>query len=64
MGRGSGGGSSSRRGGGRGRMGGPKAAGPNGYCICTKCGHRIKHVAGKPCIQQKCPKCGTQMTRE
>ena len=49
---------------GSGRMGGPKAAGPSGYCICPQCGHKTKHAAGKPCNQQKCPKCGTQMTRE
>jgi hypothetical protein len=49
---------------GRGRMGGPLAAGPGGYCICPSCGHKEEHVAGKPCNQQKCPKCGVQMTRE
>jgi transposase len=45
-------------------MDGPFAAGPGGYCICPECGHKIKHVAGKPCNRQKCPKCGAQMTRE
>jgi hypothetical protein len=64
MGRGTGGGRGSRSGGGRGRMGGGKAAGPAGYCVCTNCGHRVKHVAGKPCFELKCPKCGTLMTRE
>jgi hypothetical protein len=54
------------RGGGRGpgRMGGPKAAGPGGNCVCPNCGHRVPHVAGQPCYQRQCPKCGTQMTRE
>ena len=28
------------RGGGRGRMGGPFAAGPEGFCICPNCGHK------------------------
>lgn len=55
-----------RRGGGRGpgRMGGPKAAGPGGHCICPNCGYRVPHAAGQPCYQQVCPKCGTAMTRE
>ena len=71
MGRGQGG-SGGRRGGGAGRgagrgpgrMGGSKAAGPGGYCICPSCGHRELHVAGEPCYQKKCPQCGAQMVRE
>jgi len=55
---------SSGRGGGRGRRGGSKAAGPDGYCVCPKCGHKVEHIAGQPCYDQKCPKCGTQMVRE
>jgi hypothetical protein len=60
---------SGRGGGGRGdgrgpgRGGGPFAAGPGGECVCSKCGHRIPHTVGVPCYQEKCPKCGTQMTR-
>ena len=50
--------------GGRGRMGGPSAAGPGGNCICPNCGHKAPHVAGQPCDQQACPKCGTTMARE
>ena len=49
---------------GVGRMGGPFAAGPGGFCVCPECGNKIEHVAGKPCNQQKCTKCGAQMTRE
>jgi hypothetical protein len=45
-------------------MGGPLAAGPTGYCVCLSCGHRVEHEAGKPCNRQKCPQCGTRMTRE
>ena len=60
----SGGGQGSGQGQGPGRMGGPKAAGPDGSCICPQCGHKEKHVAGKPCNQQKCPKCGIQLVRE
>jgi len=53
------------RGGGRGpgRMGGGKAAGPGGYCVCPNCGHQEPHTVGVPCYQKKCPECGTQMTR-
>jgi hypothetical protein len=67
-GRGSGGGrgGGAGRGSGRGpgRMGGSKAAGPGGDCVCPNCGHRVSHVVGQPCYQVQCPKCGTQMTRE
>ncbi len=51
-----------RTAGGRGRMGGI-AAGPNGECICPKCGATVLHQIGIPCTQQKCPKCGSRMTR-
>lgn len=61
---GGGGGRGGGRRGGRGRMGGSQAAGPDGYCVCPNCNHKVKHVAGKPCFEQKCPKCGTQMIRE
>jgi len=47
-----------------GRMGGPQAAGPGGKCVCPKCGHTQDHVAGQPCREQTCPKCGTRMVRE
>jgi len=47
-----------------GRMGGPKAAGPAGDCVCPVCGQRDHHEPGIPCIQRKCPKCGSAMTRE
>jgi hypothetical protein len=50
--------------GGRGRMGGPKAAGPNGYCVCPSCGYREIHKVGQSCNQKKCPECGTLMVRE
>jgi len=51
------------RGGGRGQGGG-FAAGPGGDCVCPDCGERTAHQLGKPCYEQKCPKCGTPMTRE
>ncbi len=63
LGRGVGAGRGAGRGtGGRGRMGG-FAAGPGGECICPKCGARVKHQVGVPCYQQKCPNCGSPMTR-
>ena len=63
--RGPGGGQGRGRGGGSlGRMGGPLAGGAVGTCLCPKCGHREPHERGVPCVQRKCPKCGTAMTRE
>ena len=52
------------RGAGRGRMNGPAAAGPGGQCVCPKCGATASHKIGIPCYKQKCPKCGSPMTRE
>jgi predicted Fe-Mo cluster-binding NifX family protein len=49
---------------GLGRMGGPKAAGPAGFCVCPKCGRRAPHERGVPCAGQKCPECGAAMVRE
>jgi len=49
--------------GGRGRMGGPMAAGPSGNCICPKCGYSELHQRGLPCNQKQCPKCGNIMIR-
>jgi hypothetical protein len=53
-----------RVGGGGKRMGGPVAAGPGGYCVCKACGYREAHVAGSPCSDKSCPKCGTNLVRE
>lgn len=47
---------------GGGRMGG-FAAGPGGICKCPKCGYEEPQVRGRPCMNKKCPKCQTQMTR-
>ena len=47
----------------KGRMGGPYAAGPGGDCVCPSCGEKLAHMAGQPCNQRKCPKCGSAMTR-
>lgn len=48
---------------GRGRMGGPLAGGPGGYCICPECKRTFEHVTGHPCVQQKCPDCGVALQR-
>lgn len=48
---------------GQGRMGG-QTGGAIGLCVCTKCGHREPHERGVPCIQKRCPTCGTALTRE
>jgi len=38
--------------------------GPNGYCVCEKCGYKTPHQRGIPCSDLKCPKCGTILKRE
>lgn len=49
---------------GKGRMGGPFAAGPGGNCVCPNCGHEVPHIVGQPCNQKTCPKCDARMTRQ
>jgi cation diffusion facilitator family transporter len=38
--------------------------GPEGYCLCPKCGYKQKHKRGTPCSIIKCPKCNTSLVRE
>lgn len=38
--------------------------GPEGYCVCLKCGYKQKHKRGVPCSTIKCPKCKINLTRE
>lgn len=45
-------------------QGGPFVGGVGGNCICPNCGHREPHQRGIPCVQVKCPQCGTEMIRE
>lgn len=63
---GSGGGTGRGRGGrgnrGRGSCGSFMGAG--GACICTRCGQRMPHSTGVPCLEERCPSCGAAMVRE
>lgn len=38
--------------------------GSRGYCICPKCETKEVHLAGQPCQETICPKCGAKMLRE
>jgi hypothetical protein len=50
------------QGGGKGRMGG-SGLGIGGDCVCPQCGTKAPHERSMPCMQQKCPQCGTLMVR-
>ena len=65
FGRGGGGGRGGGRGQGQGggRQQGGRGLGPGGECLCPNCGHKAPHKRGVPCYKQKCPECGTTMTR-
>ena len=54
-----------RRGrGNRGRANCGSLMGAGGTCICPKCGNKVPHDAGIPCIEERCPSCGAAMVRE
>lgn len=38
--------------------------GSGGYCVCPKCGKKLPHERGTPCMQVSCPDCGATMVRE
>ncbi len=38
--------------------------GSGGYCICAKCGKKVRHQTGVKCTTIKCPDCGKPMIRE
>lgn len=38
--------------------------GPDGYCVCSKCGYKQAHEKGTPCSIIKCPKCGKNLERK
>lgn len=39
------------------------AKGPDGYCVCDKCGYKTPHQRGVPCSSLKCPRCNKNLTR-
>jgi Zn finger protein HypA/HybF involved in hydrogenase expression len=41
-----------------------RGGGPSGNCICLKCGTKVPHQAGTPCMDTQCPQCGAKMVRE
>jgi cation diffusion facilitator family transporter len=53
-----------RRGKFKGEIAEARGKGPEGYCICKKCGYKIKHKKSIPCSTIKCPKCNTNLARE
>ena len=53
-----------RRGAHNGTMPDANDPGPGAYCICEKCGNRVRHARGTPCATLKCPDCGTLTRRE
>jgi len=46
-----------------GRGFGRRAGGPPTVCVCPVCGNQQAKVAGLPCSQMKCNKCGSLMVR-
>ncbi len=44
---------------GRGRL----SQGPAGECVCPRCGQRVSHQRGIPCLEMNCSKCGTALVR-
>ena len=41
-----------------------RGLGAGGFCICPKCEEKIPHRRGIPCLEERCPKCGSKMLRE
>jgi len=41
-----------------------KGKGPEGYCVCSKCGYEIIHTKGLPCSALGCPKCQINLERK
>lgn len=41
-----------------------RGKGPEGYCICLKCGYKTEHRRGVPCSNLTCPNCHLPLKRE
>jgi len=39
----------------------PRGAGGTDTCVCPKCGTKAAHSRSQPCVDLKCPKCGSPM---
>jgi len=50
------------RGAGRRNTGRGQGWGGTAECVCSKCGEKVPHQRGCPCVQIKCPKCGSRMS--
>lgn len=38
--------------------------GPDGNCVCPRCGYSVSHERGVPCSSLKCPKCNVNLERK
>jgi len=38
--------------------------GSSGACVCPKCGFSKSHTPGVPCMEERCPSCGSVLLRE
>jgi len=38
--------------------------GPDGFCVCSKCGYKISHQRGVPCSTLQCPNCKINLERK
>jgi len=45
-------------------IGQQRGMGAGGFCVCPKCEEKIPHRRGIPCLEERCPKCGSKMLRE
>ena len=39
-------------------------SGPEGRCVCMRCGHGQAHAPGRPCRLDRCPQCGAALLLE
>ena len=42
---------------------GATPAARQGFCVCPRCGYRVPHESGIPCVQLQCTQCGAIMGR-